>query len=188
MFSVQTEQTKNHNESSLVDDGVSVAFERHWEAIVRHATGLVRDRAHAEDLAQEAFVRLWQADQAGRWPDRPERWLSTVVTNLAITGFRRQSTATRRTLDLARQEAARRSFADDPSEAATKREAVAAAVRAMHDLTIDSRDAVVLAGAGYSAREIGHRIGRSPGAVRVLVSRGRRRLRTAARLELAAGA
>jgi RNA polymerase sigma-70 factor (ECF subfamily) len=177
----------NGNESQLADGGVGIAFERHWESIVRHAARLVRDRAHAEDLAQEAFVRLWRAGRAGRWPDRPERWLSTVVTNLAISGFRQRSTATRRTLDLARQEAARHSFAEDPSEAATNREDVAMAVRAMDDLTTDSRDAVVLAGAGYSAREIGDRIGRSPGAVRVLVSRGRQRIRTAVKLDLAAG-
>ena len=48
-----------------------------------------RDRARAEDVAQEAFARAWQ-----RWPsvsrcDSPEAWVRRVATNLTVSRWRR---------------------------------------------------------------------------------------------------
>lgn len=54
-------------------------------------TRVLRDRAAAEDVAQEAFVRVWRT--AGRW--RPGRarfdtWLHAVVLNLCRDRLRRR--------------------------------------------------------------------------------------------------
>lgn len=55
------------------------------------ATRMLHDRAEAEDVAQEAFVRAWR--QAPRW--RPGRarfdtWLHTVTLNLCRDRLRRR--------------------------------------------------------------------------------------------------
>lgn len=55
------------------------------------ATRLLRDTAEAEDVAQEAFVRVWR--HAGSWqPGRArfDTWLHTVVLNLCRDRLRRR--------------------------------------------------------------------------------------------------
>lgn len=80
---------------------MSEAHLRHWmdrlgPAMLALATGICRDRHRAEEIVQEAFVRLWRDP-----PDAGEvaygSWLRKVVTNLAINCL----TRTRRPLDLA---------------------------------------------------------------------------------------
>lgn len=55
------------------------------------ATRMLRDTAEAEDVAQEAFVRIWR--NAGSWqPGRArfDTWLHTVVLNLCRDRLRRR--------------------------------------------------------------------------------------------------
>lgn len=55
------------------------------------AARLLRDRAEAEDVAQEAFLRAWR--QAPRWQGgraRFDSWLYTVVLNLCRDRLRRR--------------------------------------------------------------------------------------------------
>jgi RNA polymerase sigma-70 factor (ECF subfamily) len=59
------------------------------------ATRLLRDTAEAEDVAQEAFVRVWR--NAGAWqPGRArfDTWLHTVVLNLCRDRLRRRRETT----------------------------------------------------------------------------------------------
>ena len=46
------------------------------------ARRLVPNRADAEDLVQETYLRAWQAWTAGRPPRRVEPWLATICLNL----------------------------------------------------------------------------------------------------------
>ena len=63
-------------------------FGRYGEAVCCHLARIVRDRAAAEDLAQEAFLRVW--DRAEQWDGRgPFRaWLFRIATNLALNHLR----------------------------------------------------------------------------------------------------
>ena len=59
------------------------------------ATRVLRDPVAAEDVAQEAFVRVWRT--AGRWQPgvaRFDTWLHTVVLNLCRDRLRRQHALT----------------------------------------------------------------------------------------------
>jgi RNA polymerase sigma-70 factor (ECF subfamily) len=61
---------------------------RHRTPLVNFFLRMVRDRGLAEDLAQEAFLRVYQA--RGRWkPDAKfTTWLYRIATNLALNALR----------------------------------------------------------------------------------------------------
>jgi RNA polymerase sigma-70 factor, ECF subfamily len=66
---------------------------RHWmarfgPALINLSAGICRDRHQAEEIVQEAFVKLWKSP-----PDVGEiayaAWLRKVVTNLSINALKR---------------------------------------------------------------------------------------------------
>ena len=63
-------------------------YNRYSEAIFSHLTRLVRDKAAAEDLVQEIFLRVW--NRAEQWNDQgPFRaWLFRIASNLAFNHLR----------------------------------------------------------------------------------------------------
>ena len=63
-----------------------------YPAVVRFAEGMLRDAAHAHDIAQEAFVRLARSGVAA---DRARFWLFRVTRNLALNELRRRRRAER---------------------------------------------------------------------------------------------
>lgn len=67
----------------------------YWSALTTYAEHLVDGRADlAEDLVQEAFVRLWEKRQAWREGSAPAPILYTLVRNLALNERRNRSTRT----------------------------------------------------------------------------------------------
>lgn len=79
---------------SRVAQGEEAAFrtlmERHLNPILMTARRLLRDEAEAEDVAQEAFLRLWNASSELEVPDHGLRaWLRRVASNLAIDCLRK---------------------------------------------------------------------------------------------------
>ena len=62
--------------------------------VLNHAARVLGDRAEAEDVAQEAMLRLWRAAQD--WTAggaRPSTWLYRVTANLAVDRLRRAGRA-----------------------------------------------------------------------------------------------
>ena len=71
--------------------------------LVTLSAGICRDRHQAEEVVQEAFIRLWKSPpDAG--PIAFRSWLRTVVTNLSINALKRT-----------RRPGALPEFSDDPS-------------------------------------------------------------------------
>ena len=66
--------------------------DRYLAAITRFAARLLGDRAEAEDVAQETFLRLWR--QAHRWQPRARlsTWLYRVAHNLCVDRLRSRQT------------------------------------------------------------------------------------------------
>lgn len=63
---------------------------RHQRAVYRVAYGLTRNASDADDLAQETFVRAWQALGRFRVGEPLFPWLSRIAINLAYSLFRRR--------------------------------------------------------------------------------------------------
>ena len=141
-------------------------------ALTRWITGMTRDRAAAEDVVSEAFLRLARELAAGRRPDNPSAWVAQVARHLAISRARRSSTAARlapRLVD--------RSVGEDPAIAALTSERAATVRAVLASLPPVERLAIVLAAEGVRGPEIADRIGRTPLATRALLCRARRRIR-----------
>lgn len=63
---------------------------RYQRAVYRVAWALTRNASDADDLAQETFVRAYQAIGRFRVGEPPYPWLARIATNLAFSLFRRR--------------------------------------------------------------------------------------------------
>ena len=151
---------------------VEAAFIEHHAALQRRLTVICRDAEAAQDLAQEAFLRLADQVEAGRIPDDPGAWLHRVGRNLAMSRGRHLQVVDRRNGELPRP-----GVETGPEETAIERETASAAVRALGGLSVSEQQALVMAAYGCGGSEIAASIGRTPGATRTLLCRARGRLR-----------
>ena len=71
-------------------DAFSAIYDRHARSVYRLAHRMLRERAAAEDVTQEAFVALWRSRHSYR-PERgsPGSWLASITRNRAIDAIRR---------------------------------------------------------------------------------------------------
>jgi RNA polymerase sigma-70 factor (ECF subfamily) len=93
----RTQSGGNEDEADLLraaQGGDRAAFSelvrRYQRAIYRVAYALTRNPSDADDLAQETFVRAWQAIGRFRVGEPVHPWLARIATNLAISLFRRR--------------------------------------------------------------------------------------------------
>jgi len=157
------------------DDFVVAAFEAHRDELFSFLARTTRDDGEAEDLVQESFLRLSREARAGRYPEQVRAWLYRVASNLAMSRFRRRSVVNRFLGRFGASEV----FGEvgSPEAAAIHRERQVSMERALAALPSEARLALILAGEGFSGREIAKAIGRSEAATRTLVCRARIRLR-----------
>ena len=156
---------------SAGDLRITLAFEDFFEAererLFRALLLITHDSAEAEDLMQEAFVRVWERwDRVGRLDD-PVGYLFKTALNLRRSALRRTMTAAARSI---RPPAER-----DLIESVLERDD---AMRSLASLTTRQRAAIVVTELlGYSSEEAGGILGIRPGTVRMLTSQARAALR-----------
>jgi RNA polymerase sigma-70 factor (ECF subfamily) len=155
-------------------DALTEVWEHHGEAVRRFARHLSGDASLADDLTQEAFVRLWTTTSPIR-TETVRAYLFTIVRNLHRRAHRRGR----------RMEPIRDDVVDEtarPDERAAEREEGRRLARALADLDEDDRTALLMRVDGeVSYDDIGLALGISAGAARVRVHRARRRLSLATR-------
>jgi RNA polymerase sigma-70 factor (sigma-E family) len=144
-------------------------FDLHYQRLLRAMYLATGDRHEAEDLAQDAFVRVYERwDRVGGM-ERPDGYLYKTALNLRRSRLRRVATAARKLLGGRSQEA------PDPAAAVSERDIVRRALTALPD---GQREAVVLVEwLGMTDAEAAEVLGISPVAVRVRISRARPILR-----------
>ena len=124
------------------------------------------DRAEAEEIMQDAFLRLWE-----RWDrlrlDDASAYLFRTAMNVFRNRYRRTALSLRKTLAIAPS--------DDAFATVDDRDFV---VRTLRDLTADQRAAVLLTGyVGLTSEEAGQMLGMRPSTVRTLATRARAAIR-----------
>jgi RNA polymerase sigma-70 factor (ECF subfamily) len=157
---------------SAEDALVEAAYLRYRQPIFAQLMASARDEATAQDLCQEAFLRLTVQVRSGAVPDDVGAWLRRVAANLAISRGRRQTVAQRKAERLVEPDAG-----PSPEEEVVRRERQVAVRAALRELGEVDRSAVLMAAQGYGGPEIARSLGRSQTATRTLLSRARARLR-----------
>lgn len=144
-------------------------FEPERPRLTTIAARILGSNAEAEDVVQEAWLRLARTDDVDDLP----AWLTTVVTRLCLDRLRH-----RRTRSQAEAATPVEASPADPEADAVLAERVSGALQVVLDtLAPAERAAFVLHDAfGYPFDEIGEMLGRSSTAVRQLASRGRRKV------------
>jgi RNA polymerase sigma-70 factor (sigma-E family) len=162
-------------EGSSVDrDALLISlFEQEAASLTRLARLFTDDRNAAEDLVQEAFVRLHHAAHRIEHPDRAAAYLRSIVLNLARDHNRRG-------LMKLRHFEARTPAADPdaPDDRVVLDDQQARIISALGSLSGQQRDCLVLRFYfELSEREIGETLGVSPNSVKTHCRRGLERLR-----------
>lgn len=162
------------------DDRSALVFVRRYQRrIYGLALGVLSDRDDAQDVAQEAFIRIFR--HAAIFDSRRgsvATWVLTITRNLAIDSVRvRRGVPTdpcdRIFLDLL-------SLRSEPDTSALTTDEVAHAKQALRQLPLDQRRAVVLAALyGRTAAEIAESERIALGTAKSRIRLGLARLRTA---------
>ena len=169
-------------------------FRKLYSPLVPLAERLLGDRAEAEDIVQEAFLRLARASHnanAGRpLLEQPDdvvsAWLRRVIMNLGINRLRDRRRAEARLLRATRLDTAfdpaRGPAADEsPPHALLRAEARDEVQAALATLPERQRSCLLLRHAGHSYTEIAEALGIALGSVGVYLQRGERAFRAAYR-------
>ena len=152
---------------------LAVLFDRHKSRLFAFLYHLVGDRAAAEDLVSETFLRVYRARTCYRAGTAFTPWLLTIARNLALGELRRRGVVHR-----ARQRLAE-DAASSGSERAAERFEISEQVRAaLACLPEEQRSALVLKEyQRLEYREIGQVLGCSEAAARARTYRARIALR-----------
>jgi RNA polymerase sigma-70 factor (ECF subfamily) len=156
--------------------------ERYRERVWRLALGYVRDREEAWDVAQEAFVRAWQALPSFRGQSAFYTWLFRIVVNVATDRMRQRAARGRAFgTDPVPEEEWERVAADptggpeDAAEHAEERERIGRALRALPE---HHRTIIMLSDLeGLSYREIAEVLDIPMGTVMSRLHNARKRFR-----------
>jgi len=153
-----------------IDEPSPLTFEAFFAETHRSARAavwlIVRDTHEAEEVVQDAFVRVWERWARVAVMEDPEGYLYRTAMNVLRSRRRRAAVALRHLVRPGRP--------DDTLEAVERREVL---VRALSSLTRRERAAVVLMDLlDLTSEEAGAALGIKAATVRVLAARGRERM------------
>ena len=161
-------QRANASAPIEVDDrGFESFFESEKSSLFRALCLVTRNRAEAEELTQDAFLRVFERWDQVRHMDDPTGYLYRTAMNAFRTWHRRAALGLKRTIGL--------TASDDPIAEVESEDVV---VRALAPLSPRQRAAVVLVDLlGYSSEEAGRVLGIRAATVRTHAARAHSDLR-----------
>jgi RNA polymerase sigma factor (sigma-70 family) len=141
------------------------AYNTHREALLRLAAKFLGCRARAEDVVQDAFVKMLESDLASK---EPARYMFRVVRNLSIDRLRRQRLERNHGVEAEQEEQIR--FEVSPERVLAGRESLDQLVGALNELPKRMRIVFDLSQIqGYTQRDVAKVIGTSPTMVNFLL-------------------
>jgi RNA polymerase sigma-70 factor (ECF subfamily) len=155
------------------------AFERlvrdHQEMVFAVAFSYCRERAAAEDVAQEAFLKAYRSVDGMRNPGKMKTWLYSIARFTAIDWVRRNG----------RERPGEVPDRPAPRPAAAAEDRGARVMAAIRELPDDHREVMMLRYVqGLSYSEIARTIGSTPSAVGEKLHRIREKVRERLRTEV----
>ena len=149
--------------------------DRHKDAMVNYLTRLTGSRDRGEEVAQEAFLRLFQSAPRYREEGRLVPYLFRIATNLVRSAERRE-----RRFRIVQGFLSSNGHAEAPAAQLhlLRQEERRMLARALGELPLRYRVPLVLAAVeGWSYQEIATLLGCREGTVKSRIARGRERLR-----------
>lgn len=154
-------------------DAFTEIVSRHLNAVIHFALRYVGRRAEAEDVAQEAFIRIWK--NAAKWEPKGftfRSWLYRITYNLCIDELRKRKPVT----DV--EDEVLPSLGDQPDEGLYRDQQQQKVAHALDELPERQRTAITLCVyQGMSNRDAAQVMEISVEALESLLSRARRTLR-----------
>jgi RNA polymerase sigma-70 factor (ECF subfamily) len=151
---------------------VEMLYMSHRVAVLAYLTRLVDDRATAEDLCQETFLKVLRAWDSGSQVVNISAWLYRIATNTAYDHLRRRRCVHFMPLC---ESIPTPSGAHSMEARLNEQELVE---RALAQMPAQYRELLVLRdGAGHSTEEIASALGCSSNAIRLRLFRARERFR-----------
>ncbi len=154
---------------------VEAAFFEHYTRVYAVLFRLVGDRAEAEDLALETFLKLWQAPPAHQ--DNLGGWLYRVATRLGYNALRAAQRRARYEEQAAREAAADQ--AHDPAHEAERLDERRRVRQALAKLSERDAQLLIMRYSGLGYKEIAAALGISPNSVGTLLNRAEERFEEA---------
>src|SRR5262245_59305728 len=130
-------------------------------------------REHGGEIVNDAFLRLFQAIEAGHRIEKPRAWALTVARRLALDQIRRNGGDEKKRLALAQLTVSR---APDPYDELCEQQRRAMLPRAWQTLSAIERQCMRLRANGWTAAEIGERHDLDRRRVAEIVARAWRKL------------
>lgn len=136
---------------------------------------LLRDEDEAADCVQDALIRLWESRSRLAEIEKPEAYCLTAVKRQALDAIRRRGRMQESNVDISNIDLP---GSLTPHDEAVARDDLRLACQLIGQLAPRQREAVELSAlSGYDNAEIAAATGISDENIRVLLSRGRSRLR-----------
>ncbi|MBI2938939.1 MAG: sigma-70 family RNA polymerase sigma factor [Chloroflexi bacterium] len=160
-----------------LDAAFEAAFRRHYGRIQGIAHRLAASDAEAEELTQEAFLRLCGSPVLQKPEAEIGAWLVRVVTNLGLNtarGRAREQARLVRVGNLEVADAAVRSSGADPASIVVREEERRLVREALAELPPRARACLGLRHSGLSYAEVARALEVAPGSVGTLLARAER--------------
>jgi len=139
-----------------IAERVQQLFEKHREPVLRYLIATFGDGEQAEEIVQEAFLRLYKAMTTGDQIAIPKAWVFRVAHNLAVNQIKRQQFLQPLSEDAwDRIETGLATQGDSPEQDLLKKEKYRRLRTAMSTLTVVERSCLNLRTKGFKYKEIG---------------------------------
>ncbi len=145
------------------------------QKLFRYAYRFLEDRDEAQDAVQEVFVKLWRMRDKMKEVNNIEAFAVRITRNHCLDVIK-----TRHTVSLDVNDYFKDRIADtrDPQEQLEQSDAMKELGRIMQELPEPQRSVIRMRDIeGYSNEEVGEILGLTPGNVRVVLSRARKKIR-----------
>ena len=160
-----TNERADHKERAAFED----LFLQNWDKVYGVLFRLTGDRAEAEDLALETFLRLWQHPPAQ--DQTLTGWLYRVATNLGYNALRSAGRRSRHELDAGMEALAASTGSPNPAKEAERSEDRQHVQQILLQMQARQANMLILRHSGLSYQEIAETLNIAPASVGTLLVR-----------------
>jgi len=162
---VQDEQNLVHRAQHGDKEAFTELYQAYFNKLYRYLAVRIGNKAEAEDMTQQVFVKAYKSIHSYRWKGVPfSAWLFRIAHNLMVDYFRRESK--KPTVPL---EESLLVSDEDPRKTIEQRMDIERVMTATRKLTAAQREVVSLRFAGGLAiTEVARAMGKSEGAIKAL--------------------